>query len=350
MPKSSNLIPQIALRNNIIPRKTQLSLKTWLEFYLKYEVTTLPSSRQVQYRDLNLFVDFFLEDTGSDNLTNWTPRLSTFFKSFLQKRIDEDGNRHWNDRTVNRILTHLKTFAKFINKHLPFPLGNPMEKIKLIPTASLLSVERALTQQERRRLLDSADILIQTGGKSRDRNRYKNSERPTRKGYRPYRNRAIIYTLIETGMRRSAIVNIRINDVDFKNNKIKTLEKGSVEHSYQISQDGLKAIQDYIKHERPIDATSKQYTLFLPANILKNPTDKLHPNTINDIWISVCKTAGISGKTPHSARHAMGRYIIEKTGNIAAVQRQLGHKNAQYSLQYSRITSTELNQILNERE
>jgi site-specific recombinase XerC len=36
-------------------------------------------------------------------------------------------------------------------------------------------------------------------------------------------------------------------------------------------------------------------------------------------------------KTPHSARHGMGVYIMEKTSNVAAVQRQLGHKNASFS-------------------
>ena len=44
-----------------------------------------------------------------------------------------------------------------------------------------------------------------------------------------------------------------------------------------------------------------------------------------------------------------GRYIIEKTDNVAAVQRQLGHKNAAYSMQYSRITDEELNVILDGR-
>lgn len=43
---------------------------------------------------------------------------------------------------------------------------------------------------------------------------------------------------------------------------------------------------------------------------------------INQVWDDVCKVADIKGKTPHSARHAMGRYIIEKTGNVAAVQQQ----------------------------
>ena len=40
---------------------------------------------------------------------------------------------------------------------------------------------------------------------------------------------------------------------------------------------------------------------------------------------------------------------MEKTGNVAAVQRQLGHKNAAYSLQYARITDEELNVVLDVR-
>ena len=35
-------------------------------------------------------------------------------------------------------------------------------------------------------------------------------------------------------------------------------------------------------------------------------------------------------------------HLIEKTGNIAAVQRQLGHTNAAYSIQYARVTDEEL--------
>jgi hypothetical protein len=45
----------------------------------------------------------------------------------------------------------------------------------------------------------------------------------------------------------------------------------------------------------------------------------------------------------------MGRHIMEKRGNVAAVQRQLGHKNAAYSLQYARITDAELQDTLDDR-
>ncbi|MBT8365726.1 MAG: tyrosine-type recombinase/integrase [Deltaproteobacteria bacterium] len=67
------------------------------------------------------------------------------------------------------------------------------------------------------------------------------------------------------------------------------------------------------------------------------------------MWIEVCSLAGVEGHTPHDARHAMGRHLIEKTGNIAAVQRQLGPNNAAYSIQYARITDQELADALDDR-
>jgi hypothetical protein len=42
-------------------------------------------------------------------------------------------------------------------------------------------------------------------------------------------------------------------------------------------------------------------------------------------------------------------YLLLEVTNVAAVQRQLGHKNASYSLQYSRITDDELNEVLDRR-
>lgn len=43
------------------------------------------------------------------------------------------------------------------------------------------------------------------------------------------------------------------------------------------------------------------------------------------------------------------KHIMEKTGNIAAMQRQLKHKNAAYSMQYSGITAEELRDVIDAR-
>jgi integrase len=68
------------------------------------------------------------------------------------------------------------------------------------------------------------------GGRSRDQRRCKNitlpNERPCRNGYRPYRNRAIVYTPIETGMRRAAVTQLNVDDVDATRQTVVTTERG----------------------------------------------------------------------------------------------------------------------------
>jgi hypothetical protein len=41
---------------------------------------------------------------------------------------------------------------------------------------------------------------------------------------------------------------------------------------------------------------------------------------------------------------------MQKTGNVAAVQRQLGNKNAAYSLQYTRLTDAHLQDVADARQ
>ena len=109
---------------------------------------------------------------------------------------------------------------------------------------------------------------------------------------------------------------------------------------------------DYLREERGADSELFPHSpaLFLPPETLVNSSGRLSPRVINTVWNEACRWANVKHKTPYAARHAMGRHIMAKTGNVAAVQRQLGHKNAAYSLQYARITDAELQTVVDERE
>ncbi len=316
----------------------------WLEAYFRFEVNTSATSRKVQKRDLGLFLKFMLDVEGCDDRVAWSPRLSRAFKDYLRSTLNKNEKRRWGDRSVNRILAHLKTFAKWVNKLRPFPLGSSLE------------IKRAITRAQRRRILDAMDMLLIIGGRSRDRRHNVRKDKralnswPRHKGYRAYRNRVVVYTLIETGMRRQAVTRINLDDIDFEKQTIAVEEKGGIRHRYQISKEGLLAIKDYIEGERDIDFKRwNTPALFITAATTRKGNGRLSVWMINQIWKKACEMAGVSDKTPHSARHAMGRHIIEKTGNVAGVQRQLGHKNAAYSLQYARITRDELNTVLDDR-
>ena len=52
---------------------------------------------------------------------------------------------------------------------------------------------------------------------------------------------------------------------------------------------------------------------------------------------SALSVAGVEGKTPHCAQHAMGVHLMK------------GHKNTAYSMQYARVTSEVLQEALNDR-
>jgi integrase len=337
-----------------LPANLSGSLAWWIDQYFKFEVTTAESSQAVQRRDLALFLSFVEGETGGDRIEAWTPRLSRSFQDRLRKEIDikdGEGKRRLSDRTINRVMAHLKTFSKWVHKLKPFVLGDPMGKVSLLKVGNGLEIERAVSAAERRKILDAADRLLRIGGESKDRNRNKGGEvRQKRKGYRAYRNRAVIYCLLETGMRRAAVVNLDLEDVDFKKKAVSVREKGGLVHRYQISGEGLQAIKDYIENERKGDGKVwGSPALFLPASTVARSTGRLAVNVVNQIWNQVAGFAGVEGKTPHSARHAMGRHIIEKTGNIAAVQRHLGHKNAAYSMQYARISERELADVIEDR-
>jgi site-specific recombinase XerD len=294
-------------------------------------------------------------EEGSDDRSLWTARLSRAFFDALRKELDADGRRRFSDHSIARIAAHLKTFAKWVHTLRPFRLGNPTEKLKTVLTGPGLEIERALSESQRRKLLDAADHLPILGGRSKDRRRTRHTEfpdeRPRRKGARPWRNRAIVYALIETGMRRAAVCNLDLNEIDSEKHIVTVREKGGQSHRYKISREGAKATADYLREERGTDSEAfpASSALFLPAATNANSQGRLTPGVINTVWNEVCQLAGIKGKTPHAARHAMGRHIMAKTGNVAAVQRQLGHKNAAYSLQYARITDAELQQVVDER-
>ena len=143
---------------------------------------------------------------------------------------------------------------------------------------------------------------------------------------------------------------LNLKDVNFKKRSVSAEEKGGHTHTYKISREGLAAIKDYIEKERAQDFKRwRSPALFLSPATTPHGNGRLNPKVINTAWNEVCRLAGVEGHTPHDARHAMGKHLIEKTGNLAAVQRQLGHTNPAYSMQYTRITDEELGNALEDR-
>src|SRR2546425_713222 len=94
------------------------TVSAWGEAYLRLEATTSERSRQEQRRDLRQLCDFLDQTLRPDEAWQWTPRLSRLFIDHLcAARVG--GQRRWSDRTVNRIVAPVKTFATWVHTHRP---------------------------------------------------------------------------------------------------------------------------------------------------------------------------------------------------------------------------------------
>ncbi len=356
MPKKKEKPVQIVARKNFaLDVGLGDSLAAWAEAYFELEVTTAPSSRMKQRRAIGILIHWLSMETGSDAREHWTPRRSRAFRDWCeaQKRINRDGGiteaRRWSARSINTMLAHLRPFAKWIHRHRPFTLGNPMEKVAAIPTPTILSLERAYSKREEADMLDAADRLLRVGGLSRDRHRNrKRGMAPRRDGYRPYRNRAIVYTAFGSGLRRAAITKLTLRDVDFEHEQLSVIEKGGVTATIAISREALAAIREYIDQERAHDAAHfASSVLFLAASTNRRSRGPLSPASINHIWNQVGAEAKIPGKTVHGARHRVGIKVHDATGKLRAVQIQLNHKNPMYSMQYTNPSAEERKEAIN---
>lgn len=93
-------------------QSTPDSLDFWAEAYFRLEVSTQKKSKNEQKRDISLFLDFMQREEGTLDRIKWTPRLSGAFIDYLQSVHEANGERRWSNRTINRIIAHLKTWTK----------------------------------------------------------------------------------------------------------------------------------------------------------------------------------------------------------------------------------------------
>jgi site-specific recombinase XerD len=174
---------------------------------------------------------------------------------------------------------------------------------------------------------------------------------------RPLRDRAIVHTLLSTGLRREELVNLDLDQVTpntpaalrtAKRAKISGARgKGGTSRNVFLSADGRTALADYLEHERPLDANETSAALFLSAaSISSRQRDgRLSPRSIN----LICEQVGrwhdaehadpsrhISPLRPHDLRHSFAFALAEATGNDAyELQRRLGHQSQRYINRYT---------------
>ena len=147
-----------------------------------------------------------------------------------------------------------------------------------------------------------------------------------------YRNRAIIYLFLYTGMRCSALCSVDINDIDFENKTLTVTDKGSKVRTYDMSDELCEILQDWIDRRDTISDV-KTNALFITIR-----RDRITNKCVSKMVHTYAERCGIDYKniTPHKLRATYGTQLYNKTGDIHFVQECMGHNSPETTQLYIR--------------
>ena len=154
------------------------------------------------------------------------------------------------------------------------------------------------------------------------------------------RDYAIIQTFLQTGIRLSELVSLRVEDVDLEHRNLTVRQgKGKKDRQIPLVDDVLKALRNYVRY-RNTELILDDDTFFLA----KNGTS-MNVSTVKYLVAKYVKKAGIRKKVSvHTLRHTFGAHKADTHMSLATLQELMGHKKKETTLKYIHLAKTNLRQ------
>ena len=161
--------------------------------------------------------------------------------------------------------------------------------------------------------------------------------------YYAIRNKAIIYLFLFTGMRKSEILNLNNENINFKDKEIKFVGKGNKERIVPIHPELKKRLVTYKKWKENKYKYLKNEAFFISAQ-----RKRLSKTMYNRIVKKYAKKAGIKKDiSPHKLRHSFASLFYKKTKDIETLREILGHSSLETTQIYMHTDKEEKRKKIN---
>jgi site-specific recombinase XerD len=139
------------------------------------------------------------------------------------------------------------------------------------------------------------------------------------------RNIAIFTLFLGTGIRVSECVGLDVEDVDFKNSRIRIIRKGGKEEYIYFGDEVCQALADYIENDRNqiVAKEGHEHALFYSIQKRRISVQAVE-NLVSDFTSQLTTFKHI---TPHKLRSTYGTSLYRETGDIYLVAEVLGHND-----------------------
>jgi len=254
------------------------------------------------------------------HLRGWISHLQKTPSQYGRKR--RDSSIHTSG-TVLRAFCHWLEREEIIEKPVTTRFRLPHVEQEFIPTFTPEDIEKLLAACEE-------------GDKSK----------PQLRKALTARNRAIVSVLIDTRLRRSELVALRLGDIDRDYRVLLVHRKGNKWQQVPISHEGFKPLHEYLMKHRP-------YLARLDGRNVARKDDAVFLNElgrdltiwgISELFKRLKRRTGIDDKrvSPHNCRRYMATKQLEMGRSPLDVQRQMGHTTLTMTNRYASLSTDHL--------
>jgi len=277
--------------------------------YLRFEKRFSSHTSDAYISDLNQFQIYLTEKY---NITNADEIDFQIIRSWVVELLETP----MTPRSVNRKISSLKTFYKFLMKSGK-DIKNPMLKIISPKTSKKLPV---YVEQEKMVML------------------FENIE--FENSFEGLRDKTVLELFYATGMRLSELCNIKISDVDIYNAQIKVLGKRNKERIIPFTNNLKDVLKKYSDARMQIAENQNDYLFITEKG--KKIYQKLAYRIVNH-YLSMVTT--ISKKSPHVLRHTFATHMLNNGAELNAIKEILGHANLSATQVYTHNTVEKLKKV-----
>ena len=270
------------------------------------------------------FLRYLLIDKGysKNTIISYKRDLEKFNLYFKNKDIKDINNSNirdyiksldLNEKSISRSISCLKSFYKFLI----------IEKIiKNDPTDGLYmpKVKKSLPN-----IMSVEDVTKLLDIKLDD--------------HFSYRNKAMLELMYATGLRVSELVELKLNDVDFSDDIVRIMGKGSKERIIPMGDFAKTYLEEYIYNHRNLmlKGNNSEYIF------LNNHGKKMTRQGFFKIIKKLASDVGISTEiSPHTLRHSFASHLLKYGADLRTIQELLGHSDISTTQIYTHVENEEL--------
>ena len=287
-----------------------MPIKHFIE-YLSFEKKYSSHTIRAYHDDLNSFQTFC-------EITFDNEKLGDVNYSQIRSWIVKMVNENISNRTVNRKISSLKSFYKFLVKTKQIK-ESPLLRHQALKISKRVQVP--FSEKEINEVIDNLNEFDD---------------------FESVRNKLIVELLYSTGMRRAELMEIKQSSINFTNSTLKVLGKRNKERYIPLLNSVQQTLKTYLDLRKEIISDSENLLITIKGN-------KIYPTLvyriINDYFSAVSSKVK---KSPHVIRHSFATHLLNEGADLNSVKELLGHSSLASTQVYTHSSLNELKKVYNQ--